>query len=70
MTSLREYYDMENLRAAEDLKWWESVLPPGWRIIGWTFRDTALIEPMDGKGSVNLNGQFMADLFKWKFKND
>ena len=66
MTSLREYYDMENLTAEENLKWWESMLPPGWRIIGWTFRDTALIEPPDGVGSVTLSGDFMRDLFTYR----
>ena len=46
-----------------DAEWWRNILPPGWTMVGFTFRDTAFVRKTDQTGShghsATITGPFM-----------
>ena len=46
-----------------DAEWWRNILPPGWTMIGFTFRDSASVCNLQAAGSgsmsVRITGPFM-----------
>jgi len=60
---MRKLQGQAALRVVSDSAWWSSVLPTGWSLVGFTYRDSASIRK-DGAHSggcwqVQVTGEFM-----------
>ena len=59
--------DHRATRAAEDAAWWNAMLPEGWTVYGFNFRDSASAftpsyEFSNSRRTVNLDGQLMCHM--------
>lgn len=49
-------------RAVDDGKWWQSMLPPGWQLHGWTYRSSACAFTPDRNRLVELDAELLTAL--------
>lgn len=47
-------------RATADLKWWQDQMPEGFTIMGWTYRNTAIVIFPDKQTTLGLDRKIMA----------
>lgn len=50
------------LRDIADREWWESFLPPGWHLHGWTHRSSASAHTRGYQRLVQLDPEFLCAL--------
>jgi hypothetical protein len=49
-------------RSIADGEWWQSLLPKGWQLYGWTYRNSASAFNPDRTRTVELNSELMIAL--------
>lgn len=57
-----EYSDEEVQRALADRDYWLSIAPPGYRLMGFTYRESALFDCPNGRNTINIT-QSHVDFF-------
>lgn len=51
-------------RSIDDGEWWQSLLPPGWRLFGWTYRSSATAFNPSGNRVIELDAELIQDIRK------
>lgn len=44
-----------------DLKWWQSQIPAGWTVFGWSHRNTASIRSPNGR-HIEIDARLLKEL--------
>lgn len=60
----------EGKRAISDREWWQSMLPPGWTLYGWSYRRSASAITPDFKRSMQLDPKFLCDMHGKDFETE
>lgn len=49
-------------RSLADRDWWQSLLPPGWVVFGWTYRSGASARHLASNRYVELDARLLCDM--------